>query len=121
MDVTRGERLHIGIFGRTNAGKSTLLNFLVGSDTAIVSENEGTTTDCVYKNMEVPKVGPVTFIDTAGFEDTTELSDKRLEKTWDALEKCDIVICILIEENDEKSGGYSPRRHERLTCGGTEP
>ncbi len=65
----RGNRLHIGIYGRRNAGKSTLINELTGQDIALVSDAPGTTTDPVYKSMELFGVGPVVFIDTAGFDD----------------------------------------------------
>ena len=68
-DTPRGERLHIALFGRRNAGKSSLINALTGQDTAIVSEIKGTTTDPVYKAMEIPPLGPVLFIDTPGLDD----------------------------------------------------
>ena len=73
-DTPRANRLHIGIFGNTNSGKSSLVNALTGQDTALVSEIAGTTTDPVYKAMEIHGIGPCVFIDTAGFDDT---ADKR--------------------------------------------
>ena len=69
----RANRIHIGIYGRCNSGKSSLINAITGQQTAVVSEVAGTTTDTVNKSMELPGVGAVTFIDTAGFDDTGEL------------------------------------------------
>ena len=77
----RAMRLHIGIFGKTNVGKSTLINVLTGQDIAITSEHAGTTTDAVEKSMELQPLGPVTFIDTAGIDDNSELGKARIEKT----------------------------------------
>ena len=77
----RANRIHIGIYGRCNSGKSSLINAITGQQTAVVSEVAGTTTDTVNKSMELPGVGAVTFIDTAGFDDTGELGAKRLEQT----------------------------------------
>lgn len=87
-------RLHIGIFGKTNSGKSSLLNVLTGQSTSIVSEVAGTTTDVVYKAMEINPLGPCVLMDTAGLEDTTELSAQRLEKTKLAMDKADIAVVI---------------------------
>ncbi|MCR5699258.1 MAG: [FeFe] hydrogenase H-cluster maturation GTPase HydF [Treponemataceae bacterium] len=94
QDTPQSQRLTIGIFGSTNSGKSTLLNALTGQNFALVSEIAGTTTDPVYKTMEINGIGPVLFIDTAGFADSTELGKKRLEKTMDALKKCDVVLLV---------------------------
>ncbi|MBP5792347.1 MAG: 50S ribosome-binding GTPase, partial [Spirochaetaceae bacterium] len=98
MEATKGQRLHIGIFGNTNSGKSTLMNMLVGQDFSIVSEVSGTTTDSVQKSMELPGIGPAVLIDTAGFNDKTELGKKRLAKTYDALAKCDVLIAVISSE-----------------------
>ncbi|MDO5650266.1 MAG: 50S ribosome-binding GTPase, partial [Gallicola sp.] len=68
-NTPRGNRLHIGIYGKRNSGKSSLINALTGQNTALVSNVPGTTTDPVYKSMELHGIGPVTFIDTAGFDD----------------------------------------------------
>lgn len=87
-------RLHIGIFGRTNSGKSTLLNVLTGQSTSIVSEVAGTTTDIVYKAMEINPLGPCVLMDTAGLEDTTVLGAQRLEKTKLAMDKAEIAIIV---------------------------
>ena len=80
-DTPRADRLHIGIYGRRNAGKSSLINALTGQETALVSDAPGTTTDPVYKAMELNPIGPVVFIDTAGFDDEGELGRLRVERT----------------------------------------
>lgn len=95
MEVSKGERLYIGIFGNTNSGKSSLMNMLIGQSFSIVSEVSGTTTDCVQKNMELPGVGPCVFIDTAGFDDVSELGKQRIAKTYDALAKCDLILAVI--------------------------
>ena len=74
MKTLKSMRLHIGIFGKTNVGKSSFLNKITGQDMSIVSDIAGTTTDVVEKSMELLPVGPVTFLDTAGINDNTELS-----------------------------------------------
>lgn len=89
-----GMRLHIAVLGRVNSGKSSLVNLLTGEGTSIVSEIEGTTTDVVVKAQELQPIGPVLWLDTAGFADTTELSDKRMEKTLQAIEKTDIALIV---------------------------
>ena len=90
-------RLHIGIFGKVNCGKSTLLNALASQEVALVSEKKGTTTDPVYKAMEINGLGPVVFIDTAGYEDASDLGIKRIEKTKQVTEKTDIAIVIFAD------------------------
>lgn len=95
MEVTKGERFYIGIFGNTNSGKSSLMNMLIGQSFSIVSDVSGTTTDCVQKNMELPGVGPCVFIDTAGFDDESELGKERIAKTYDALVKCDLILAVI--------------------------
>lgn len=94
QDTPRAERLHIGLFGRRNSGKSSLVNALTGQDIALVSEVAGTTTDPVYKAMELHGIGPAVFIDTAGFDDEGELGKMRVEKTRDALRRTDIAIVV---------------------------
>ena len=86
------ERIHIGIFGRRNSGKSSLVNAITGQNLAIVSDYAGTTTDPVYKNMELLPLGPVVIIDTAGLDDEGELGKMRIEKTYGVLNKTDIAI-----------------------------
>lgn len=89
------ERLHIALFGRRNAGKSSLINAITGQNLAIVSDVAGTTTDPVYKNMELLPLGPVTIIDTAGLDDTGELGAMRVEKTYGVLAKTDLaLVCV---------------------------
>lgn len=94
-DTPRASRLHIGIFGRRNAGKSSLINALTGQETALVSDAPGTTTDPVYKAMELHPLGPVVFIDTAGFDDEGELGSLRVERTREVVDKTDIGIVVL--------------------------
>lgn len=88
------DRLHIGVFGKTNSGKSSLINAITGQQVSIVSDVAGTTTDPVTKAMELPPLGPCVFIDTAGFDDTTILGKNRVEKTRLAAEKCDIAMIL---------------------------
>ncbi len=87
-------KLHIGIFGRRNAGKSSFLNRITSQDVSIVSDIAGTTTDIVEKSMELLPIGPVVFIDTAGIDDVGELGGLRIEKTLSAVERVDIAIVI---------------------------
>lgn len=102
MKTQNSERVHIGIFGKTNAGKSTLLNYMTGTDTAIVSEVAGTTTDPVRKAMEITDFGPVLFIDTAGVFDKSVLGSKRIAKSLAIIDKCDIFIyCLSLDEDFE--------------------
>jgi len=90
-----GERPHIAVFGKRNAGKSTMINFLTDQDLALVSEIPGTTTDPVYKSMEVLPLGPVIFIDTAGIDDRGSLGSKRVEKTLRVIRKTDLALMII--------------------------
>ena len=89
-------RLHIGVFGRTNVGKSSFLNMISGQDVAITSALPGTTTDVVEKAMELLPIGPVVFLDTAGVDDTSQLAGKRIEKTTKIFNRADIV-CLVLE------------------------
>ena len=91
----RSERLHIGIFGKRNAGKSSLLNAITGQNVAVISPVKGTTTDPVFKTMELLPLGPVVFIDTPGFDDEGELGELRVEKTRNILRKTDIAILVV--------------------------
>lgn len=92
-------RLQIGLFGRTNVGKSSVLNYFTGQDVAITSPVPGTTTDVVEKPMELLPLGPVLFLDTAGLDDDSELSGARIGKTLRIFERCDIAVLVL--EADE--------------------
>ena len=89
------ERIHIGIFGKRNAGKSSLINAITSQNLAIVSEQKGTTTDPVYKAMELLPLGPVMVIDTPGIDDEGELGKLRIEKAYQVLNKCDIVLLVV--------------------------
>lgn len=93
------ERVHISLFGRTNAGKSTLMNRLVGHDVAIVSPQAGTTTDPVQKAVEINGLGAAVIIDTPGLDDSTSLGDKRMERTAKMLDKTDIAIVLFTSDN----------------------
>lgn len=97
-DTPRANRLHIGIFGKRNSGKSSLINALTGQHTAIVSETPGTTADPVFKAMEMKPVGPVVFIDTAGFDDEGELGKLRVDKTKKIIGITDIGIMVIGDE-----------------------
>lgn len=94
-DTPRANRLHIGIYGKRNAGKSSLINALTGQDIALVSDEAGTTTDPVFKSMELHPVGPVVFIDTAGFDDVGSLGKLRVERTQSVMEKTDIAVVVV--------------------------
>lgn len=95
----RANRTHIGIYGKRNAGKSSLLNAIVGQDIAIVSEVKGTTTDPVNKTMELLPYGPVVFIDTAGLDDAGTLGDLRVKKSMKVLQRTDFAIYIVDATN----------------------
>lgn len=98
-ETPRSNQLHIGIFGKRNSGKSTLINAITGHNTALVSEVAGTTTDPVFKTMEIYGLGPCVLIDTAGFDDVGELGAMRVEKTKQALLKTDIALIVCCDEN----------------------
>lgn len=93
------ERLHIGFFGKRNAGKSSLINSVTNQEIAIVSDIKGTTTDPVYKAMEILPLGAVSLIDTAGYDDDGELGKLRIEKTKQVLNKVDIAILVVDSVN----------------------
>lgn len=99
-------RLHIGIFGNRNAGKSSLFNAIIGQDIAVVSEVEGTTTDPVFKAMEMIPFGPVVWIDTAGLDDVGLLGTLRVEKTKKILERTDFAL-YLIDGTSPDLQGYT--------------
>ena len=109
--VAKANRVHIGIFGDTNSGKSTLLNLLSGQSVSLVSGVRGTTTDPVYKPMEIQGVGASTLIDTAGFEDNSELGAQRMKRTSRVLDECDIYIYVERgEENKRLLGALAARK-----------
>ena len=96
----KANRVHIGFFGRCNAGKSTLINMLTDQPVSLVSEVAGTTTDPVSKSMEILPLGPVVITDTAGIDDTTELGTLRMEKTEEVVKKINLAVYVL--RNDEE-------------------
>ena len=94
-EMPSGERVHIGFFGRRNAGKSSVVNAVTGQDLAVVSEVKGTTTDPVTKAMEILPLGPVVIIDTPGFDDEGSLGELRVQRTRKILEKTDIAVLVV--------------------------
>ncbi len=94
-DTPLANRVHIGIFGRRNAGKSSLINAITGQDLAIVSPVKGTTTDPVFKTMEILPIGPVVLIDTAGTDDDSELGALRISKTRQVINKSDVAVLVV--------------------------
>lgn len=99
MEVSKGNRIHIGIFGKVNSGKSSLINLLTAREVSIVSDKEGTTTDSVYKSMELLGLGPVTIMDTPGVCDKSFLGKLREQRLERDIEKADISI-ILFSDSD---------------------
>lgn len=97
-ETPSSNRLHIGIFGKTNSGKSSFINAFTNQEVSIVADVAGTTTDPVYKPMEISPLGACVIIDTAGFDDESELGTKRVEKTKLAVEKTDIAVIVLSAE-----------------------
>ena len=101
-DTPTANRLHIGIFGKTNSGKSSFINTFTNQEVSIVADIAGTTTDPVYKAMEIHPLGPCTIIDTAGFDDESMLGEQRIERTKLAAEKTDLAVILFAA--DEKQG-----------------
>lgn len=103
QDTPRSNRLHIGIFGKRNTGKSSLINALTNQAIATVSDIAGTTTDPVYKSMEIHGLGPCVFIDTPGFDDVGEIGMLRISQTEKAIEKTDIALVLFCDKvSDEE-------------------
>ena len=100
-DTPGSNRLHIGVFGKTNSGKSSFINAFTHQEVSIVADIAGTTTDPVYKPMEISPLGPCVIIDTAGFDDTSELGERRVEKTKLAAEKADIAVIVVSQPDNE--------------------
>lgn len=111
-DTPSANRLHIGVFGKTNSGKSSLINAFTGQEVSIASDVAGTTTDPVYKAMEIHPLGACTIIDTAGFDDESELGAKRVEKTRLAAEKTDIAVMVFSAEADSSVSDMTANREE---------
>ena len=106
-DTPSANRLHITLFGRRNSGKSSLINALTGQDTAIVSDTPGTTTDLVFKAMEIHDIGPCLFIDTPGFDDEGTLGEMRIARTLKAIEKTDIALLLCEDNSSSHSCSHS--------------
>lgn len=113
QDTPRAERLHIGLFGKRNSGKSALLNALTNQEVAVVSSVAGTTTDPVYKSMELHGIGPCVFIDTAGFDDEGKLGNLRIEQTLRAVERTDIALIVCTDSNIEQEIQWSNRLKDK--------
>ena len=94
----KGLRLHVGVFGRTNVGKSSIINLLTGQEVSIVSDIPGTTTDVVEKAMEILPIGPVLFLDTGGVDDESVLGKERIRKAMEIFKRCDVAI-LVVEPN----------------------
>ena len=101
--VPSADRIHIGIFGKRNAGKSSIINAVTGQNLAIVSDIKGTTTDPVQKAMELLPLGPVVMIDTPGLDDEGELGALRVRKAYQMLNKTDIAVLVV-----DSSQGMTP-------------
>ena len=100
-DTPRANRLQIGLFGRRNSGKSALVNALTGQEVVLVSDVAGTTTDPVYKAMEIRGLGPITFVDTAGFDDEGKLGEQRVRRTEEAAAGIDIALMLFADDSME--------------------
>ena len=102
-ETPSGMRVHIGFFGKTNSGKSTLVNALSSQDVSIVSSEPGTTTDPVHKAIEILPIGPCILIDTPGLEDETSLGSARMERTMREAAVCDIAVVVRADEGDSQA------------------
>lgn len=116
METTpRSNRIHIGIFGKRNSGKSSLINALTGQETAVVSDYAGTTTDPVYKAMEIHGLGACVFIDTAGLDDEGELGALRVKQTIRAMERTDIALIVCTDDRIDQELKWSQWLKEKNT------
>ena len=111
----RSNRLHIGIYGKRNSGKSSLINALTGQKIALVSDVAGTTADPVYKYMEIHGIGPCMFIDTAGFDDIGELGEMRVGQTRKAMDKTDIALIVWGDTHTEEEYNWIDAFKKRNT------
>ena len=101
QDTPRGNRLHIGFYGRRNAGKSSLINLVTGQQAALVSSHAGTTTDPVIKSMELLPLGPIAVIDTAGLDDSGELGELRVSRSMQMMDRTDLALLVISAEETE--------------------
>ena len=106
-NTPRSNRIHIGIFGKRNSGKSSLINALTGQEIAVVSDFAGTTTDPVYKAMEIHGLGACVFIDTAGLDDEGELGALRIKQTMRAMERTDIALIVCTDDQIDQELQWS--------------
>lgn len=113
-ETPRANRPHIALFGRRNAGKSSLINALTGQEIALVSPVAGTTADPVYKSFELRGVGPVVFVDTAGLDDVGPLGQLRAEKTRQAMEKADLALLVLTGVPEEELPWLAELREKKV-------
>ena len=113
QDTPRSNRMHIGIFGKRNTGKSTLINALTNQSISLVSDIAGTTTDPVYKSMEIHGIGPCVFIDTPGFDDVGEIGMLRISQTKKAIDKTDIALVLFCEEVSDKEINWVENLNEK--------
>ena len=115
------DRIHIGFFGRRNAGKSSIVNAVTGQELAVVSEIKGTTTDPVQKAMELLPMGPAVIIDTPGIDDSGELGELRIRKTRQVLNKTDVAVLVvdgtagISEAERQLAGLFQEKRSEEHT------
>lgn len=107
QETPAAQRLHIALYGRRNAGKSSLINALTGQQVALVSPVAGTTADPVKKAMELHPIGPVLFIDTAGYDDEGELGQLRVEATRDTLTRADVALLVIAGEPSQEDLGWA--------------
>lgn len=113
-DTPKGERLHIALFGRRNAGKSSVINAITGQSLSIVSDVKGTTTDPVYKAMEILPMGPVMLIDTPGLDDEGSLGELRIEKAKEVMRKTDVAL-LIVDGSEKKDDSVEEQLAEELT------
>lgn len=114
-NTPRSNRIHIGIFGKRNSGKSSLINALTGQEIAVVSDFAGTTTDPVYKAMEIHGLGACVFIDTAGLDDEGELGALRIKQTMRAMERTDIALIVCTDDQIDQEVQWSKWLKEKNT------
>ena len=110
-ETPRANRFHIGLFGRRNSGKSSLVNMLTGQEVAVVSDVPGTTTDVILKNIELPGIGVSVLVDTAGYDDEGELGGLRVKQTVNAARRVDLALIVVsgLPDGAEKEKAWGER------------